>query len=92
MKSFWVTPAHGSDCLPLVGKVQIAAGDENGALFSGVFEEPMSGAKTLIGYLQFPERTQESMFRGSLTTLKELCLDLPSGHAVIRDPRWDHLT
>jgi len=70
MKSFWVTPARGSDCLPLVGKVRIAAGDEHGALFSGVFEEPTRGARTLTGYLQFPERTQESMFRGSLTALK----------------------
>ena len=92
MKSFWTSEHFDSGRGVADDLVDIGAGDEFGAQFAGVFDKPVPGAKQLTGYLQFPQRTQESTFRGSLAALKKLCRQCPSAYGVIHDPRWDHRT
>ncbi|RDS78953.1 hypothetical protein DWU98_20260 [Dyella monticola] len=69
--------------------VEVGLADEQGATFAFRCKKPTAGARSLNGYLLFPQRTEISIFHGSVSRLKALC-SKKNVYEIIRDPRFEH--
>jgi hypothetical protein len=91
MEKFWCAQSKDSDGREQEGVFDAAAGDEVSGQFWFRVEGHAPGARRLRGRLVFPERTEVSIFHGSLTQLRELCLRT-TARGVIHDKRFEHWT
>lgn len=91
MEKFWTREVNDSSSNHQTGTLDAGAGDDQGAQFCFRIHAHKVAARKLKGYLQFPQRTEASIFHGSLTQLKKLCLK-NGPRQVLHDKRFEHWT